>query len=316
MEDYKDKIIEDLSLILEREKQNKNVFKVRAYQKVIPQLKSLDHIYNLEDIKEIEGIGKGIKDRIKEIIETGELKSAEEIKNNPRMKVIEDFMRIYGVGPVKAKDLYDKNNIKSIQELKEKADEYLNDKQKIGLKYYDDINERIPRKEMISHEKKIKTIIKKINKNIIVTLVGSYRREKEDSGDIDVLISYKEDDMSYKEAEEIFKEIIKEMKSSKYIVDSLAVGNKKFMGVCKLSNKRVRRLDMLLTKPEEYPYALLYFTGSDKFNIIMRKKALELGYSLNEHGLTTQKKKEIPELKTEEDVFKFLEMEYLKPDKR
>lgn len=316
MINYKDKIIDELNIILEKEKQNKNTFKVRAYLKVIPQLKALSKIEKLEDIENIEGIGKGIRDRIKEILETGELESAENIKKDTKITIIQSFMNIYGVGPVKAKELYEKHNIRSIEELREKQKDVLNEKQIIGLKYYEDIEERISRKEMINHEKYIKKIVATINSKIIVTIVGSYRREKQDSGDIDVLISYK-NDLDSKKAQEDFEKIIYTMKENKYITDILAFGSKKCLAVCNLNQEtKYRRLDLLLTSPEEYPYALLYFTGSDKFNIEMRKKALEKGYSLNEHGLKPLKNNKNVSLKTEEDVFKFLDMIYLDPRDR
>ena len=44
-------------------------------------------------------------------------------------------------------------------------------------------------------------------------------------------------------------------------------------------------LDIIETTKEDYPFALLYFTGSGPFNVKMRKQALSLGYSLNEYGL-------------------------------
>lgn len=316
MPDYKQKIIDELNIILEKERQNKNTFKVRAYLKVIPQLKELSKIEKMEDIDGIEGIGKGIRDRIDEIIKTGELQSAEEIKNNPKTNVIETLMKIYGVGPVKAKELYEKHNIRTIEQLRQIQNHILNDKQKIGLKYYEDILERIPRNEMLNHEKIIKKFVATINLNMIATIVGSFRRQKPDSGDIDVLISYKEG-ITKKMAEDNFKNIIDNMKESGYMTDVLALGSKKCLAICKLNEStKYRRLDLLLTIPEEYPYALLYFTGSDKFNIEMRRKALENGYSLNEHGLKPLNTNKNVELKTEEDVFKFLDMKYLEPNQR
>jgi DNA polymerase beta len=351
--DYKSTIINDLNVILEKEKQNKNVFKIRAYQKVIPQLVALPQIKTLEDIKNVEGVGKGIKDRIKEILETGELHSAEEIKKDPKTVVIKQFMNIYGIGPVKAKNLYETNNITSISELKEKAGKLLNDKQKIGLKYYEDLQERIPRKEMLYHEKKIIKIVATISENkFVATIVGSFRREKPDSGDIDVLLSYEDPNLSIKEAEDIFQKIINQLLKDNYITDILALGTKKCMAICRKENEKARRLDLLLTPPEEYPFAILYFTGSDKFNIQMRKNALKMGYSLSEHGIIPAKEhgiipasehgiipaKEhglkplqpsehgiipasehgiIPDnLKTEKDIFKFLNMKYLEPKDR
>jgi DNA polymerase/3'-5' exonuclease PolX len=312
--DYKDLIISELNIILEKEKQNRNTFKVRAYLKVIPQLKDLSSIKSLDDIKNVEGVGKGIYDRIKEIIDTGELKSAEEIKKDSKVDIITEFMNIYGIGPVKANDLYNKQKIHTIEELKEKQDKLLNDKQKIGLKYYEDIKERIPRNEMLKHEKFIK---KFVATNMNATIVGSFRREKQDSGDIDVLISYG-NEMSDNNAQNNFKKIIENMKNTDYIVDILASGSKKCLAVCKLPllNSKARRLDLLLTKPEEYPYALLYFTGSDKFNIQMRRKALEKGYSLNEHKLKPLNDKDEVLLNSEKEVFKFLNMDYLEPKDR
>ena len=65
------------------------------------------------------------------------------------------------------------------------------------------------------------------------------------------------------------------------------------MGVCKLKENSPT-IDIMFTKPEEYPFAILYFTGSDEFNVTMRKQLLERGLSLNEYSLKdfNQTKKE------------------------
>jgi DNA polymerase/3'-5' exonuclease PolX len=94
------------------------------------------------------------------------------------------------------------------------------------------------------------------------------------------------------------------------------MGNKKFMGVSQV-DKTFRRLDMLITPEEEYAFALMYFTGSAKFNIGVRKIALEKGYSLNEHGLTPKKNiANPPILKSEEEIFNFLGIKMIEPRKR
>ena len=107
-----------------------------------------------------------------------------------------------------------------------------------------------------------------------------------------------------------------------YIVETLALGEKKFMGICKLtgSNESIsihRRIDILVTPESEYPFALMYFTGPVQFNVAMRTHALERGVSLNEHGFTPIKKGiEIPEIKSELDIFNFLEMKPIIPTER
>jgi DNA polymerase/3'-5' exonuclease PolX len=76
-------------------------------------------------------------------------------------------------------------------------------------------------------------------------------------------------------------------------------------------------MDLLLTTPSEYPYALLYFTGSKQFNIAMRKHALEMGYSLNEQSLTNiDTKRKVSGLTSEKEVFEFLDYKYVSPEKR
>ena len=50
----------------------------------------------------------------------------------------------------------------------------------------------------------------------------------------------------------------------------------------------------------------------------MRAKALELGYTLNEHSLTPIKDNipKVPLFETEKSLFDFLKMEYIEPKNR
>ena len=102
----------------------------------------------------------------------------------------EVFQKIYGVGPKKANDLI-KLGFNSINDLQksDKLSELLNEKQLLGLKYYKDINTRIPRDEIEVHEDILKDVMATIDVGGDVTIAGSYRRGKPDSGDIDVLIT-------------------------------------------------------------------------------------------------------------------------------
>jgi len=83
-------------------------------------------------------------------------------------------------------------------------------------------------------------------------------------------------------------------------------------------NGKARRLDLLVTPDEEYAYAMLYFTGSDRFNVACRQHALTMGYTLNEHKITPlySTASAIPYMKTEKDIFTFLGLRYIEPSKR
>ena len=79
-----------------------------------------------------------------------------------------------------------------------------------------------------------------------------------------------------------------------------------------------RRIDIMITKPAEYPFAILYFTGSKDFNTLMRQHALDKGYSMNEYSLKHVSDKSVVdhEFKVEKDIFDYLEYSYVEPWQR
>ena len=306
----KKEIIKNLKLLEEYETLNKQPFKARAYSKVINSIEmSKDKLDNLDGFANIKGIGDKIKEKIKEYFETGKINAVERALADPKFSLKRKLANLYGVGPVKIKDLMEKVN--SFEELKEKP-ELLNEKQKIGLKYYDDMIQRIPMYEGKKHYDIINKTFNKTYKDIEFELVGSYRRQNSDMGDIDVLIKNRQDLE--------LKNLITELKSSGYIIETLANGKNKFMGLCKLSLELpARRIDILIADPSYYYYALLYFTGSYQFNIYMRRIALQKKLSLSEYGLKDKNGKIIDttdKIKSEKDIFDYLEIPYVLPEKR
>ena len=112
------------------------------------------------------------------------------------------------------------------------------------------------------------------------------------------------------------------MIEKKILVEVLSRGNVKTLGISKLSKRHTpRRIDFMFTPKKEFTFAMLYFTGSKIFNTIMRKRALDLGYSMNEHGIykmVNKKKGERLEqyFPTERSVFEFLGIEFREPHER
>ena len=134
-------------------------------------------------------------------------------------------------------------------------------------------------------------------------------------GDIDILIK---DTPGFD-----LKKFITKMIDDKYVLESLASGKNKFMGICKIGDNVARRIDILVadSNVSNYYFALLYFTGSYQFNITMRNKALEMGYSLSEYGFKDKKTNKLLDdinntVKNEKDIFKILDMKYIKPENR
>ena len=159
---------------------------------------------------------------------------------------------------------------------------------------------------------------------MLFSINGSFRRKHESSGDLDVLISGPPGkNKNYRDR------FISRLKERGIVKDVLASGKKKFMGITKLDGyTRFRHIDIIDTEIDQYPFAQLYFTGSGGFNSHMRMLALKKGYSMNEYCISDKKtkkpitKEEIisklgkEKFETEEDIFKFLDLDYVVPENR
>ena len=311
--DKKPIIIDSLTHLQNNNKGDK--FRYISYKRVIDQLKRIQTpIYTKQDVLNLgmKGVGKSIIEKIEAIL-NGDMS---QFQADPTINIISNLSNIYGVGLAKAKTLVEQG-IKSIADLREKTKanpKLLNKNQTLGLKYYDDLLKRIPRAEMDKHNALLKgTAFKGINPDSWA-IAGSYRRGLADSGDIDVLFTE-----SGRGKVTSITNIVNALKTKGYIIETLAQGTKKFMGICAIEKDGPpRRLDIMFTPINEWPLALLYFTGSKEFNTKMRTVALKKGYTMNEHKLTKKDVEipEPPEFKTEKDVFEFLEMPFVEPKNR
>lgn len=285
-------------------------FRARAYQKAQETIMAYPHdILSPNDLKGKPGIGETIMEKLNEYVQTGTLRILEREKNNP----VNILAEVYGIGPKKAKDLVEQG-ITSISQLRENQN-LLNDIQKVGLQYYEDILKRIPRSEIEDY----KSIFEKAFPNQLssdgkMEIVGSYRRGAQSSGDIDVIIT--------SNSPKVFTTFVDNLIKSKVILHVLSRGPTKCLVVAKIpSSDSARRVDFLYTNPEEFPFAILYFTGSKIFNTVMRHVALEKGYTMNEHGINKMEAKKKGEkvqhtFTTEKDIFDFLGLEYKSPIER
>ena len=217
--------------------------------------------------------------------------------------------------------------------------------QLIGVKYFHDIKHKIPRAEIVKTEKYLQLMAKHMNPRFQIQCCGSYRRGRERSGDIDSLLYHKDlhtaEDVAKFESENgaILQAFVTKLTKSGFLTDHLSLGDTKYMGVGHLPNKPGkpdeytihRRIDIRFVPANSFGSSLMYFTGSKTFNTTIRSACLKKGYTLCEYGLfkiekdATGKfikkgdvyvKGEQVETKTEEDVFRFLGLEYKTPAER
>lgn len=287
--------------------------------------------------KQVNGIGVKIAARIDEILRTGNLAELTERKyaTDFTSKVTE-LRGVTGIGDVKARDLINKYDLQGVEDLIKRwkrgeirvGRNELTHHIEVGLRWYYDIKQKIPRKEMDEYARILTKEAKLLDQDLKIQICGSYRREKAFSGDIDVLMTHPKlmtvDDVERYQIKYLLM-LVDRMVYNGFIVDSLTdKGETKYMGVIKLDKADKdcvgRRIDIRFVAYESWAPAIFYFTGSGHFNKIFRGIALQRGFTVNEYGIyhlgNNGKKAAVIPTFTEQQIFSIVGIDYLLPKER
>ena len=216
----------------------------------------------------------------------------------PKAGLVDKLLKIHGLGNAKVKDLINKG-LKDVNELHDEPYYSMLPLETRTWLQYKPIS-CIPRATIDKLNDKLKPLLKDYKWDI----AGSYRRGKNFSGDVDVIII---GDLN---------NVIGKLKSLKPIV--YAKGPDKISTLVK-QGKNYLKMDIMRSEEEHYPYFLLYLTGSKENNIIMRRRAKAMNMLLNQRGLFKNGKEtkgNFVRVENEEDIFKKLQIPYTKPEAR
>jgi DNA polymerase beta len=303
-----------------------NEFRIRSLKTGLRTIKNFQtEIKDVNQLKGISGIGKGIQDRVEEILKTKKLKELDELCKNidclnlNKKDIKDELLNIVGVGESLVKKLINEYNVKEVKdffELVKKNKLKVSKTIELGIKYYKKLKFNIPRQEITKTIDLLEKHIYSIDSLFIIQICGSYRRQKLTSNDIDVLVTTPNIlTENLKEEEKIIKQIVQKLHQVHFLIDDITPDStNKYMGFCKYDKFPVRRIDIRFIPFLSWYPALLYFTGSKELNLMMRNKAKKLGYKLNEYGLFKGSKNIYVE--SEEEIFDLLEMKYLEPQER
>ena len=291
-------------------------FKPYAYQKAALTLETLEE--DVEDIykkggiralEEIPGVGKSIAEKIEEYLKTGRIKYYEEFKRKIPVN-LEEITAVEGMGPRKAKVLYQKLGIRNLKDLEKAAKSHkiaplfgFGDKTEKnileGIVFLKRDRGRFLLGEILPTVKEVYQKLKSLKEVETVSSAGSVRRMKETIGDVDFLVI---------------------SKNPKKVMDFFV----SLPGVIKIWGKGMTKasvrmkedfdMDIRVVPKRSYGSALQYFTGSKEHNIVTRKIAMDKGMKLSEYGLF--KGKRMIAGGTEESIYKALGMDWMPPEMR
>ncbi|KAI4382574.1 hypothetical protein MLD38_008524 [Melastoma candidum] len=302
-----------------------------SYYKAIPVIEKLPfRIESMEQVKDLPTIGKSMQEHIQEIMTTGKLSKLEHFEADEKVRTISLFGEVWGIGPATALKLYEKG-YRTLDDLKNEPS--LTHAQRIGLQYFDDIKQRIPRHEVEEMEKLLQKAGEEVLPGVTVVCGGSYRRGKSSCGDMDMVISHP-DGKSHKG---FLKKYVKHLKDMGFLREDLIFsthseegtdsGVDTYFGLCTYPGRELRhRIDLKVYPREIYAFGLIAWTGNDVLNRRLRLLAETKGFRLDDTGIFPVthgsggkrgfKGSATIKLYTEKEVFDFLGFPWLEPHDR
>lgn len=306
-------ILNDFSDLLEIAGEDK--YRYLAYRKAAHNVRAWD-----EDISatamagrlgEIPGIGARLTAVIESVIYRGTFPELEEVKRRIPESVIE-LMRIPGLGPKKAKTLFDEAGITSVDELEAAiAEGRLASLQGFGDKSVEGIAAGIARYRVMSDRILLADALPLADKLVSeisglagvteAALAGSIRRMKETVGDIDVLV-----------AAEDGPAIMAAVRGLPLVTGVIASGDTK----TSVMTTSGRQVDVRVVSPGVWGSALQYFTGSTEHNVRVREIAKSRGLKISEYGVFRIADGVMLACESEDEVYAALGMATMPPEIR
>jgi len=320
-------IIHILTLVKDYYKEQNDKFRIKTYERAIYQIKHWDKpITKGSELSQLEGIGKGMIEKIDTIISSGTLPIIKEkhikekhikdkyTKDNNYTKKknhnTNEVTSILGFNKIFINDIKKKHGARTIHDFRKylnsnnKSDLKLTHIQHLGLNYYEDLQDLIPRNEItyLGNElkKKIENDDNSNGNKYTMMISGSYpSHTKEYSKDIDIIIIRNKEDSYSGELKNIIEKIGNDNNDNNNdkhkdnhkdknntMLETISLGEKKFMGLLHSpKSNKMRHIDIRFVNLEELPYTWLYYSSGHIFNKLIRDKLKKKGYKLNEYGL-------------------------------
>ena len=265
--------------------QGADSFRIRAYRNAVrtieEQIRPLERmVAEGAPLTDLPGIGKEMAGHIRELTTTGTLALRDRlIAEIPRSLI--ELMRLPGVGPKKARRLWDELHVGSVDELEAAAREgrvaalagFGDKTQTRILAGIEDYRQHTRRVLLADSERYVEPLVGYLSQCPQLErleVAGSYRRRVETVGDIDLLATAREP-----------APVMAHLLAYPQIAQVAMAGDTRSSIV--LGNGL--QVDLRVVPPDCYGAALVYFTGSKEHNVKLRRRGVERGLRISEYGV-------------------------------
>ncbi|KAI8148626.1 hypothetical protein BJV82DRAFT_663985 [Fennellomyces sp. T-0311] len=282
-------------------------------------------IKSAAQVQKLHGIGQKTSRIIADFLKNGCVDEIELLKKDPDFKVLDTFYNVHGAGAYTAREWHRKG-YRTLDDVFVNAK--LSKDQKIGIKYYDDFRKKIPRIEVEEIWKSVVGILDVHFPGSQSTICGSYRRGSFESSDVDIVITHKDGSVT----SSLLQRLLEILKEEKLLVEIISLGSecqlregddehlRPHQALCIWKQPRssiFRRVDLVVSPYENYPVAILAWTGSKHFERSIRLYAKKvMNIKVSSHGFYSRATQHKIPVKSERHAFEILNLKWLEPNQR
>jgi DNA polymerase (family 10) len=267
-------------------------------------------------LMEIDGIGKSMAAHLQSIAQTGTLDQRDQLLKKYGLGVLE-LLKLPGMGPKTVALLWDAAKIGSVDQLAQAIEAgRLNGLPRMGAKQIEKLRKGIEdfrrsagrvRIDVATEEAaRIAAYLLQFKGIDNVAPAGSLRRGRETEGDLDLLATGPACEPGHTEA------AVEHVAAYPGIHNMIAKGDNKVS----FNLDQGLQVDVRLLPTASYGAALQYFTGSKAHNVVLRQRALKMGYTLSEWALARLDDDSTVAAATEEEIYAALGMDWMPPEMR
>ncbi|HMJ34165.1 MAG TPA: DNA polymerase/3'-5' exonuclease PolX [Baekduia sp.] len=264
-------------------------------------------------VTSLPGIGKTLEEKLRALLDTGTIPAAEKLRAKFPPGLV-DLTRLPGLGPKRARKLFDELGIDSLESLREAAEqERLRGVKGFGPKFEESVlaafaagvsEKAAPRLLLNKAQQLGEAIVEELRAHpaaVRVELAGGVRRLADSVKDLDI-VAASEDPPALAAA-----------LADLDIVESASSAGE---NAARARTHNGVSIDLRVVAPDQFGNLLQHFTGSKQHNMRIRERAVRKGLHVSEYGILDDATGDTLRCATEHDVYARLGLPWIPPELR
>ncbi|KAL3133282.1 hypothetical protein ABBQ38_007162 [Trebouxia sp. C0009 RCD-2024] len=280
-------LVEQLQTVRSNYRGRVDQFRIKAVERAIRELTNLRKPLVTEAEVAALTMGARSKEKVLEIIQTGTLRRNKMMADDEEQQIKQMFLKVWGAAEATCQRWYNAG-CRTLDDIRARTD--LTEQQVIGLKYFDDMQQRIPRTEVEQVHSLVYGVVKEVlaveglpdADRLHCRVTGSYIRGKPMTGDMDFLIMPPPSKEPVASGA-VLQALLARLLQQGLLLDEMSpsrprpreTGSATWLGLCKpAGSPYVRRIDFKVYPARYAAFAVNYFIGSGPFIRALRYWAL------------------------------------------